>query len=172
MPRQKITEGIKIDAENLPDLTDNQMKFVEGVLAGKTASDAYRAAYDCSGSTNNTIWCEASKLNSNPKVSQWLAAARIAGLGSAVVTFEGHVRQLERIREVALKTGNVGAAVQAEQIRGKAAGLHVDQVRDVTDRHDAAQTIQQLAELTGADPHAIAAKYGVSLPVDAGATKH
>lgn len=37
------------------------------------ASDAYRFAYDCAGSSPETINIEASKLLKNPKVAQWIA---------------------------------------------------------------------------------------------------
>lgn len=173
MPRNKITEGMAETAAELPDLTAQQMKFVEGILAGKTASDAYRAAYDTSSMANTTVWREASVLRSDQKVAQWLSAARQAGLGSAVVTYEGHVRELERIREIALNSGNIGAAVQAEQIRGKAAGLHVEQVRDVTDRFDPAQTIREIAQHSPELAASLAAQHGVTLDVgQQGATKH
>ena len=173
MARRKITTNTAVAAaaKELPELTFQQQKFVEGILAGKTASDAYRAAYDCSAMQTSTIWVKASELRSSEKVAVWLSAARQAGLGTAVVTFDNHIRELERLREIALNSGNIGAAVQAEQIRGKAAGHHVDQIRDVTERHDPVQTVYDLAKLTGVDPHIIAAQHGVALP-DEGATKH
>lgn len=172
MARRKITESDSGNtAEELPPLTAQQQKFVEGILAGKTASDAYRAAYDTENMGQNTIWVNASVLRNSDKVSLWLSAARQAHLGTATVTYENHMRELERLREIALKSGNIGAAVQAEQLRGKVAGHHIDQVRDVTERHDPVQTVRELAALTGIDPHIIAAKHGVELPDD-GATKH
>lgn len=173
MARRKITTNTAIAAaaEELPDLTAQQQKFVQGILEGKTASDAYRAAYDCSEMLTRTVWAEASRLNANHAVTAWLSAARIAGLGTAVVTFESHIRELDRLKQIAIASGNIGAAVQAEQIRGKAAGHHVDQIRDVTERHDPVQTVYDLAKLTGVDPHIIASQHGVALP-DEGATKH
>lgn len=171
MPRQKLTAST--EAAELPDLTAQQMKFVEGILAGKTASDAYRAAYDTSNMAPNSIWVKASELRSNVKVTVWLSAARQAGLGSATVTYEGHVRELERIREIALSSGNIGAAVQAEQIRGKAAGLHVEQVRDVTERFDPAQTIRDIAQHSPELAASLAAQHGISLDMGQhDATKH
>ena len=35
------------DAEELPTLTPKQTAFVNALLQGKTASDAYREAYNC-----------------------------------------------------------------------------------------------------------------------------
>jgi hypothetical protein len=168
--RQKIT-GASEAAADLPELTDKQEKFVQGLLAGLKTVDAYRAAYDCSGMSSNSVWREASVMSRHSKIAQWLAAAREACMGAGTVSLEGHLQQLERIREIALASGNIGAAVAAEQSRGKVTGHYIDQVRDVTAAHDSAATIRQLAELTGADPFVIAAKYGVDLP-DEGATKH
>lgn len=143
--RRKITDGE--EKEDLPELTEQQRNFVEGILAGKTASDAYRAAYDCSNSMDRTVWANASRLRNDADVAAWLSAARKAGLGRATVTLEGHISELERLREIALDTGNVGAAVQAEQLRGKAAGHYVDQVRDLTE--DPQKTLREIAELIG-----------------------
>lgn len=171
MPRQKIT-GQAEAAADLPDLTAQQQKFVEGILAGKTASDAYRAAYDCSNMGQNTIWVKASVLRNSDTVTVWLSAARQAHLGTAVLTYDNHLRELERLREIALKTGNVGAAVQAEQIRGKVAGHHVDQVRDVTDRFDPAQTIREIAAHSPELAASLAAANGIAFDIAEGLTKH
>lgn len=127
MARRKITEA-EDHPDELPDLTDNQRKFVEGLLGGKSASDAYRAAYDTSNCADSTVWAEASRLRADHKVAAWLSAARKAGLGRATVTLEGHISELERLREIAIDTGNVGAAVQAEQLRGKASGHYSENI--------------------------------------------
>lgn len=172
MARRKITAETAQAAAELPELTDKQQKFVEGLLAGKTGADAYRAAYDCSSMMNSTVIANASRLRADGNVAAWLSAARQAGLGTAVVTFENHIRELERLREIALSSGNIGAAVQAEQIRGKAAGHHIDQVRDVTERHDPAQTIRDIAQHAPELAAALAAQHGISLDLAEGATKH
>ena len=39
---------------------------------------------------------------------------------------EGHVAELARLREAALKKGSFSSAVNAEANRGKAAGLYID----------------------------------------------
>lgn len=148
MARRQITDKPEMaNADGLPELTAQQMEFVRHLLEGKTATDAYRAAYNTANMVANTVWSEASKLRHNPEVAQWLAAARTANLGSAKVTLEGHVAELERLREIALSTGNVGAAVQAEQLRGKAAGHYVEQIRDVTEA-DPMATLEQLSRLS------------------------
>ena len=42
------------------------------------------------------------------------------------VTYEGHVAELARLREAALKKGSFSSAVNADANRGKAAGLYID----------------------------------------------
>lgn len=144
--QRKKTDPHKLDAADLPDLTAQQMKFVEGLLAGKSASDAYRAAYDCSNSLDSSVWALASRLRADVKVASWLSAARQAHLGSGTVTLEGHIRELERLREIALETGNVGAAVQAEQLRGKAQGHYVEKMD--LNVHDSDNLLDQIRQLS------------------------
>jgi phage terminase small subunit len=147
MPQNMLTEpDIDLpDGEELPALTAQQQKFVEGIVGGKTASDAYRAAYACENSMASTVWAAASRLRNDAKVSAWIAAAHKACLGSTALTLDDHLRQLERLRELALEKGNIGAAVLAEHHRGKAKGHYVDQVRDVTD-HDPQRTLLEIAQ--------------------------
>lgn len=125
--RRKLTDALD-EGEELPELTEQQMHFVECLLAGKSASDAYRESYNTSECTNRSIWALASRLRADVNVASWLSAARKAGLGRAAVTLEGHLAELERLREIALETGNVGAAVQAEQLRGKASNHYSENI--------------------------------------------
>lgn len=169
MARRKIADQEEVPAEDLPTLTAQQLDFVKELLSGKNASDAYRAAYDCSNMLPNTIWCEASKLRNCPKVSQWVSAAKKAHLGASTLSLENHLRELERLKEAALESGNHGAAIQAEQLRGKASGHYVDQIRDLTfDPHD---TLAQIAELSPELAKILANQEGIEF-VPEGETKH
>jgi phage terminase small subunit len=155
MARRKITKGkaVEIEAEKLPDLTESQYAFVLGLLAGKTGADAYRAAYDASAMSSAAVHVAASRLRTNAKVTLWLRASRVAHLGSSTVTLDGHLRELERLRELALKAGNHGAAMQAEIARGKAAGHYVEKYADVSE----GDPIATLNEIAATDPE-LAAK--------------
>lgn len=52
-------------------LTPQQEKFAQLVAEGNTYADAYRGAYKVAEKTKlETVWCESSKLMSNPTVSQ------------------------------------------------------------------------------------------------------
>ena len=132
------------NTDNLPDLTEQQRNFVHGILAGKSASDAYRAAYDCSNSQPNTIWVEASRLRSSPNVSLWLAEARKAEMGQAKLTLEQHIKRLDSLKEICIANGNLGAAVQAEQLIGKALGLYQDRLEVTTNQTDTEAELRKL----------------------------
>lgn len=166
MARRKITDGDGLDVSELPDLTPQQMKFVEGIAGGKTASDAYRAAYNTENYSPNAIWVDASRLKSNPKVRLWLAALRSAGFMSSKCTHEEHLRELADLRDDARASGNMGAAILAEVSRGKASGHYTEKVEISAGQSDTAERLRKIAE---SNPDmaplaaAIAAKHGITL---------
>jgi hypothetical protein len=175
MARRKISradegEATPADAaDKLPDLTPKQLAFVQGILAGKSATDAYRAAYECDTMSQAVVWKEASLLRSDRKIAVWIAAARQAHLGNARVSLDQHVQELERLKEIALASGNVGAAVQAEQLRGKALGHYVERYADVTP-----DPIADLREIAASSPELaeqLAKQHGIAWPAT-GDTKH
>lgn len=136
--------------KDLPELTAKQFAFVKGLLEGKTASDAYRAAYDCDGCSNESIWVAASRLRNDPKVSLWLSRARTEALTSATMTKEAYIQELLTERMEAKATGNHGAAVKALELAGKVMGHYVDRVEDVTEKGAVEQV---LAEIEKENPH-------------------
>ena len=66
----------------------------------------------------------------NPKLSplvvKYIGQLKEERLRKHEVTYEGHVAELARLREAALKKGSFSSAVNAEANRGKAAGLYID----------------------------------------------
>ncbi len=119
----------ELDLSDLPQITAKQLKFVHAVAAdGKSYSEAYRHAYDCNGDVPATAWHNASVLASDSKVSAWLQAVRRLGMAGAKLNLSGHLTELERLKHISLDTGNCGAAVKAEELRGKASGLYVDRI--------------------------------------------
>jgi hypothetical protein len=124
------------DVNELPELTPKQLAFVMALLRGKTASDAYREAYDCEGMAANSIWVAASRLRSDAKVALWLRHFQLAALQEGTLTLQGHLGELTRLRERAIDARQVAAAVQAEHYRGKAAGLYEDRLRLTGDPSD------------------------------------
>ena len=61
-----------------------------------------------------------------PLVVQYIGKLKEERLKKYEVNYEGHVAELGKIRERALKKGAWSAAVNAETNRGKAAGLYID----------------------------------------------
>ena len=107
-----------------------QMKFAECYVFGdengpmtKTEA-AIKAGYSPKRARQ-----EGSELT-NPKLSplvvKYMGELREERLRKHEVTYEGHVVELARLREAALKKGSFSSAVNAEANRGKAAGLYID----------------------------------------------
>jgi len=134
--------------DELPGLTPKQEAFVHALLKGKTASDAYRAAYNAASMADRTIWAEASRLRAHPKVSAWLRHYQRIGMDEARLTLREHLAELARGREVALELGQAAAAVQAEHYRGRAAGLYEDRLHLAVVPSDA-ELIKAIEELLG-----------------------
>ena len=111
-------------------LTEMQQRFAEFLVFGgpdgpMTQTEAAIAA----GYSPKRASQEGSEL-CNPKLSP-LVVKRIGELREErlkkhEVTYEGHVAELARLREAALKKGSFSSAVNAEANRGKAAGLYID----------------------------------------------
>ncbi len=78
-------------------LTQKQEKFAQAVITENSLSDAYRAAYDCSGMSGKTINEEASILADHPKVAPRIAELRDRLEKAADVTLERWMREQARI---------------------------------------------------------------------------
>ena len=66
------------------------------------------------------------------------------------VTFEGHVKKLAEIRDLAMQNGNYPAAVAAEKSRGQAAGIYIDRkeiLHGRIDQMDRDQVIKEIEKL-------------------------
>jgi phage terminase small subunit len=111
-------------------LTEMQMRFAEyyvyGALNGPVTKTeaALKAGYSPKRARQ-----EGSELT-NPKLSplvvKYMGELREERLKKHEVTYEGHIAELARLREAALKKGSFSSAVNAEANRGKAAGLYID----------------------------------------------
>ena len=171
MPQNQRTEASPFS--DLPELTPQQHEFacLLGMRKVKSAAEAYRQAYDCSGSGPKTIWVEASRLRLNPAVSLWIEAYRMATVNNEVCSHEEHLTMLAELRDESRAKGNLGAAVNAEVSRGKAAGLYIEQVKDVTGQFDPVSTLKQIAEHSPELAASLAAQHGIVWTVE-GETRH
>ena len=111
-------------------LTEMQQRFAEFLVFGgpegpMTQSEAAIAA----GYSPARARVEGSELNNprlSPLVAKYIGELKEERLKKHEVTYEGHVAELARLREAALKKGSFSSAVNAEANRGKAAGLYID----------------------------------------------
>jgi hypothetical protein len=62
----------------------------------------------------------------SPLVAKYIGELKEERLKKHEVSYEGHIAELARLREAALKKGSFSSAVNAEANRGKAAGLYID----------------------------------------------
>jgi phage terminase small subunit len=111
-------------------LTEMQMRFSEFIVFGgpdgpMTQTEAAVAA----GYSPTRARQEGSELMNprlSPLVVQYIGKLKEERLKKFEVTYEGHLAELARLREAALKKGSFSSAVNAEANRGKAAGLYID----------------------------------------------
>ena len=111
-------------------LTEMQMRFAEFIVFGgpdgpMTQTEAAAAA----GYSPNRARQEGSELMNprlSPLVAQHIGKLKEERLKKFEVSYEGHIAELARLREAALKKGSFSSAVNAEANRGKAAGLYID----------------------------------------------
>ena len=111
-------------------LTEMQQRFAEFLVFGgpegpMTQTEAALAA----GYSPKRARQEGSEL-CNPRLSplvvKYIGELKEERRRKHEVTYEGHVAELARLREAALKKGSFSSAVNAEANRGKAAGLYID----------------------------------------------
>ena len=111
-------------------LTEMQKRFAAHlVFGGPDGPVSKTEAAVLAGYSKDHARQEGSTLT-NPKlyplVVQYIGNLREEKLKKYEVTYDGHVAELGKIRERALKKGAWSAAVNAETNRGKAAGLYID----------------------------------------------
>ena len=112
-------------------LTEMQRKFAEILVFGDKEGRAVTKteAAKLAGFSPNRCSQEGYELT-NPKLSplvvDYIGKLREEKIQKYAVTYEGHVAELDRIKEMALKKGSFSSAVNAETNRGKAVGLYID----------------------------------------------
>ena len=112
-------------------LTELQRKFAEILVFGDkdgkpvTKTEAAKLA----GFSENRLSLEGYELTNpkyHPLVVEYIGKLREEKIQKFMVTFDGHLAELDRIKEKALKKGSFSTAGNMEIARGKAAGLYID----------------------------------------------
>lgn len=111
-------------------LTEMQKRFAEYIVfGGEDGPLSQTEAAIKAGYSEKRARQEGSELLNprlSPLVVQYVDKLKQERLRKFEVTFEGHLAELSRIKEAAIKKGSFSSAVNAETNRGKAAGLYVE----------------------------------------------
>ena len=106
-------------------LTAKQEKFSLAYIETGNASAAYRKSYNADKMRPETINRNAKALLDNNKITTRLEELRGPAIEAAQITLEGHLKTLAELRDKAEGLGQMAAAINAEGLRGKAAGFYV-----------------------------------------------
>ena len=122
-------------------LTPKREAFAQAVASGKNQSDAYRIAFRVrEGTKPESVNQAASKIMADANVASRVAELREPIIEKVRMTLEGHLEDLMKLRNMAAKGGQFGAAITAEIARGRASGVTVDAL-------PAASTAEQLRDI-------------------------
>ena len=114
-------------------LTPKQENFCNAYIELGNASEAYRLAYDIGDMKSATINRAAKQLMDNSKITTRIQELRAPVVERVRITLESHLDEMERLKQIALQSDNVNAALTAEMGRAKAAGLYVTKVESKTE---------------------------------------
>ena len=111
-------------------LTEMQKRFAEFVVFGGTDGPMTQGeAAIAAGYAKSSARVEGSQLLNprlSPLVVQYVGRLKEERLEKHKVTYDTHVAELARIKEMALKKNSFSAAVNAETNRGKVGGLYIE----------------------------------------------
>jgi hypothetical protein len=107
-------------------LTAKQELFVAGLLAGKTQADAYRAAYDAGGMSDNAIYVAASNLCRNPKITIRLSEAYMSATEKLKISAELLTEMSLEAYQVARTQGNASHMTSAIMTLAKINGTIIE----------------------------------------------
>jgi len=141
-------------------LTPKQEKFVKEFVANDGMITKRQAAINA-GYPEKSAHVKASELtnpNMHPNVVAAIKAYRAELDEKYGITFARHVRDMQRIRDLAIENGAYSAAVQAEYRRGQAQGniyINKSEIRhgsiDSMSREEVEKALQELKDQHGHD---------------------
>ena len=112
---------------HMDTLTAKQEAAVQEYLLCGNRSEAYRRAYDASPDCKpETIWVEACKLFTHPKVSQRVMELQEEARERNMVSIESITQEYEEARQKAMNDGQAAAMVSATTGKAKLHGLFIE----------------------------------------------
>ena len=111
-------------------LTEMQKRFAEYLVFGGPDGPVFKSeAAKMAGYSEKRCRQEGTELTNPrhaPLVVKYIDELKQEKMLKYGVTYEGHIQELDRIKQLALKKNSFSAAVNAETNRGKAGGLYID----------------------------------------------
>ena len=110
-------------------LTAKQEAFAQQVAEGAILSDAYRECYAAENMADRTVWTEACRLASNPKVATRIKAIQTERESDQrVIRLRREEYVLKRLAQEAEGADVAGARVRALELLGKSISMFSDRV--------------------------------------------
>src|ERR1035437_1990332 len=117
-------------------MTQRQEALCLAFVETGNGSEAYRLAYKPRRMTAKSVHEKASHILAQGKVQARVAELRGKAAGKAVFGLVEQLAELNRLKALAEANRKFPAAIRAEELRGKVAGLYVDRKMDVTNPLD------------------------------------
>ena len=124
-------------------LTSRQNAFAVSLADGLPASKAYRQAYNAERMKPETVWVEACRLATNPKVALRVAELRAEQEEERRMLRLSHAEAvLERLEHEALEAKTDSTRVRALELIGRHLGMFTDKV-EITTQERSVEMIEQ-----------------------------
>ena len=124
-------------------LTAKQEKFARAFVELDSAADAYRSAYSCKGSSDNTIRTEAYKLLSNPYVSHMVEKLKAEAAEKHNITVEFLTDGYLEAAALAKDESNPAALTGAYTALAKLHGHMIDKSQNLNVNVDLGDILRQ-----------------------------
>ena len=125
------------------NITMKQNAFALSLADGLPASEAYRQAYAAKGMKPETVWVEACRLATNPKVALRVAELRAEQEEERRMLRLSHAEAvLERLEHEALEAKTDSTRVRALELIGRHLGMFTDKV-EITTQERSVEMIEQ-----------------------------
>jgi phage terminase small subunit len=117
-------------------ITPKQLKWSARFMECGNATQAYADAYECGNMSRAAIQTEAARLVAHPAISLHLEMERQRIADESLVTVAGVVSDLYRLRDLAEASGNMSAAVRAQELIGKTIAAFTDKTETAETHED------------------------------------
>lgn len=125
-------------------LTAKQEAFAQQVAGGAILSDAYRECYAAENMADRTVWTEACRLASNPKVATRIKAIQTdRESDQRMVRLRREEYVLKRLQQEAEQAETDGARVRSLELLGRTISMFSDRVEIEQDESKSAAELER-----------------------------